>query len=91
MQVRILIALLATSLALVQQTPVIGVYTQIDEYDEPSTKEFLSTYISAAYVKYVWMSGAQVVPLYAFSEQADLEIALRKVNGVLFTGGAGED
>lgn len=30
MQVRILIALLATSLALVQQTPVIGVYTQID-------------------------------------------------------------
>lgn len=37
------------------------------------------------------MSGAQVVPLYAFSEQADLQIALRKVNGVLFTGGAGEE
>jgi gamma-glutamyl hydrolase len=37
------------------------------------------------------MSGAQVVPLYAFSEQADLEKQLRMVNGVLFTGGAGED
>jgi gamma-glutamyl hydrolase len=77
--------------AAVPQNPVIGVYTQIDEYDEPSTKELLSTYISAAYVKYVWMSGAQVVPIYAFSNQSDIEAILRKVNGVLFTGGAGED
>ena len=77
--------------ATVPQNPVIGVYTQIDEYDEPSTKEFLSTYISAAYVKYVWMSGAQVVPIYAFSNQSDIQAILRKVNGVLFTGGAGED
>lgn len=79
------------SLSAVPQNPVIGVYTQIDEYDEPSTKEYLSTYISAAYVKYVWMSGAQVVPIYAFSNQSDIEVLLRKVNGVLFTGGAGED
>ncbi len=77
--------------ASVPQNPVIGVYTQIDEYDEPSTKEWLSTYISAAYVKYIWMSGAQVVPIYAFSNQSDIEVLLRKVNGVLFTGGAGED
>ena len=73
------------------QNPVIGVYTQIDEYNEPSTKELLSTYISTAYVKYVWMSGAQVVPIFAFSNQSDIEAVLRKVNGVLFTGGAGED
>lgn len=37
------------------------------------------------------MSGAQVVPIYAFSNQSDIETLLRKVNGVLFTGGAGED
>ncbi len=37
------------------------------------------------------MSGAQVVPIYAFSNQSDIEVVLRKVNGVLFTGGAGED
>ena len=35
------------------QSPIIGIYTQIDEYDDPSTPEYLSTYISAAYVKYV--------------------------------------
>lgn len=82
---------ISTTSAVPPQTPVVGLFTQIDEYDEPSTKEYLSTYISAAYVKYVWMSGAQVVPIYAFSNQSDIEAVLRKVNGVLFTGGAGED
>ena len=37
------------------------------------------------------MSGAQVVPIFAFREQADIEATLKKVNGVLFTGGAGEN
>lgn len=75
--------------ASVPQYPIIGVYTQIDEYDEPSTKELLSTYISAAYVKFIEMSGAQVVPIFAFSNFSDIEVVLRKINGVLFTGGAG--
>jgi gamma-glutamyl-gamma-aminobutyrate hydrolase PuuD len=84
------LAILATVVfALVPQTPVIGIYTQIDEYDEPSTKEMLSTYVSTAYVKYIEMSGAQVVPIFAFSNSSDIEVVLRKVNGVLFTGGAG--
>jgi gamma-glutamyl hydrolase len=51
----------------------------------------LSTYISAAYVKYIEMSGAQVVPIFAFSNSSEIEVMLRKVNGILFTGGAGED
>jgi len=85
-------AILATvALAVVQQSPIIGIYTQIDEYDEPSTKDMLSTYISAAYVKYIEMSGAQVVPIFAFSNSSEIEVMLRKVNGILFTGGAGED
>jgi gamma-glutamyl hydrolase len=90
-KVAIAVLLVNLSLSVPQQSPVIGVYTQIDEYDDPSTKEYLSTYISAAYVKFIWMSGAQVVPIYAFSNQSDIEAILRKVNGVLFTGGAGED
>ena len=69
----IFIAILAIqALAVVPQNPVIGVFTQINEYDEPSTKEYLNTYISAAYVKYVWMSGAHVVPIYSFSNQSDI-------------------
>ena len=33
------------------------------------------------------MSGAQVVPLFAFSNTSDLDSMLSKINGVLFTGG----
>lgn len=33
------------------------------------------------------MSGAQVVPIYAFSTQAQIAAILPKINGVLFPGG----
>lgn len=33
------------------------------------------------------MSGAQVVPIFAFSNTSYLDNILSKVNGVLFTGG----
>ena len=35
------------------------------------------------------MSGAQVVPIFAFSNTSYLDSILSKVNGVLFTGGGG--
>jgi len=45
------------------------------------------TYIAASYVKYIQMSGAQVVPIFAFSNTSALDTILSKINGVLFTGG----
>lgn len=33
------------------------------------------------------MSGAQVVPIFAFSNTTTLDSLLSKINGVLFTGG----
>ena len=48
------------------------------------------TYISASYVKFVEMSGAQVVPIFAYNNTAYLDEILSKVNGVLFTGGGME-
>ena len=33
------------------------------------------------------MSGAQVVPIYAFSTQEEIAAILPKINGVLFPGG----
>jgi len=33
------------------------------------------------------MSGAQVVPIFAFSDTPTLDSILSKINGVLFTGG----
>ena len=45
------------------------------------------TYIAASYVKFIQMSGAQVVPIFAFNSTQYLDDILSKVNGVLFTGG----
>lgn len=60
------------------QTPIIGIYTQAYDHN--------STYIAASYVKFIEMSGAQVVPLYSFAEPSSILTTLRKINGVLFTG-----
>lgn len=54
-----------------RQAPVIGIYTQSDSSDEPTN--LLSTsnysYIAASYVKYLQMSGAQVIPIFGFSDR----------------------
>lgn len=36
------------------------------------------------------MSGAQVVPIFAYSEQSQIAVLLPKLNGVLFPGGGVE-
>ena len=84
-----------SSAALPPQTPIIGIVTLPDDGDEPKAgvpyppkaKQINYTYISASYVKYVQMSGAQVVPIFAFNSTDYLDDMLSKVNGVLFTGG----
>lgn len=75
---------LATSLTedLPPQTPIIGIFTQTYE-DTPSKK---SSYIAASYVKFIEMSGAQVVPIFSFSETSTILYQLSQINGVLFPG-----
>jgi hypothetical protein len=48
------------------QSPVIGIFTQSNDEDDNPVYE---SYISASYVKYIEMSGAQVVPIFAYSTQ----------------------
>lgn len=88
-----LLALLCFSvLSLPNQRPIIGVYTQSDEDDEPKltlTATF-QTYIAASYIKFVEMSGAQVVPIFAYADQSYIANLLPKLNGVLFPGGGVE-
>jgi gamma-glutamyl hydrolase len=67
------------------QNPIIGIYTQSDTDDEPTNAVF-ETYIAASYVKFVEMSGAQVVPIFAYSNQTVIADLLPKLNGVLFPG-----
>ena len=65
------------------QNPVIGILTVANEDSSFGP----SSYIAASYVKFVEMSGAQVVPLYGFSSTSEITSLLGKINGVLFTGG----
>lgn len=64
------------------QNPVIGIYTQTYDEDPQNLKSF----ISASYVKFIEMSGAQVVPIYSFADTKDVLALLGKINGVLFPG-----
>ena len=62
------------------QTPIIGIYTQTYEHTPKSS------YIAASYVKFIEMSGAQVVPIFSFSDTNVVLDLLGKINGVLFPG-----
>jgi hypothetical protein len=66
------------SQSLPPQNPIIGIYTQ--------TLNNSASYIAASYVKWIEMAGAQVVPIYSFSDTNDILTLLGKINGVLFTG-----
>lgn len=76
-------AILASVIGAQPQTPVIGIYTQ----HAPNIKGYMYTYIAASYVKYLEMSGAQVIPLFSNATRAELNSTLHKINGVLFPGG----
>jgi gamma-glutamyl hydrolase len=78
----LLVAVLTQTLP--KQTPVIGIYTQTNDEDKLTTFE---SYIASSYIKFIEMSGAQVVPIFAFSSQSEIAALLPKINGVLFPGG----
>ena len=79
-----ILALASTQLPL--QNPIIGIYTQT--HTDTATSK--SSYIAASYVKFIEMSGAQVVPIYSFADTTEVLALLKKINGVLFPGGGME-
>jgi len=81
--------LVIAAFSLPNQRPIIGIYTQVNEDDPPrgNSEEIFQTFISASYIKFVEMSGAQVVPIFSYSNQSDIAALLPKLNGVLFPGG----
>ena len=90
----VLLALILALSALPNQAPIIGIFTQSDTSDEPVNGKKTSnsnavsnyTYIAASYIKFVEMSGAQVVPVYAYSNKSYFDELLPKLNGILFPG-----
>ena len=67
------------------QEPIIGVLAQ----SLPKMHEHINgtSYISAAYIKYLEMSGARVVPIFTNITEKELHLLFGKINGVLFPGG----
>jgi len=64
--------------------PIIGVMTQ------PSSADLIKygrSYIAASYVKYLEMAGAQVVPVFYNSTEAELKQLFGWLNGILLPGG----
>ncbi len=91
-----LLLLVGLAICVPSQAPVIGIYTQTDSSDEPkgqsidleSDEASSYTYIAASYVKYIQMSGAQVVPIFAYTkDRSYFDRLLPQLNGVLFPGG----
>jgi len=78
-----------SALSLPNQRPIIGIYTQVNEDDPPrgDSDDIFQTFISASYIKFIEMSGAQVVPIFAYSNQSEIAALLPKLNGVLIPGG----
>ena len=68
--------------------PVLGIISQkTNEVFKPSVG-YNSTYIASSYVKFLEMAGAQVVPIISTWKKRRIEKIMKKVNGVLFPGGA---
>ncbi|XP_008287386.1 gamma-glutamyl hydrolase [Stegastes partitus] len=70
----------------VNDRPVIGVLTQLVSDDV--MKPFGKTYIPASYVKYLESGGSRVMPIRLTLTTADYENIFKKINGLLFIGGA---
>ncbi|CAI5649918.1 gamma-glutamyl hydrolase isoform X1 [Oreochromis niloticus] len=72
----------------VNDRSVIGVLTQVvtDEIMKP----FGRTYIPSSYVKYIESGGSRVMPIRLTLTTSEYENIFRKINGLIFIGGAAD-
>lgn len=70
-------------LPLLQERPVIGVYTEPTSHHPKQLH-----YVAASYVKWLESVGARSVPIPQNADRSTIESIFRQINGVLFTGGA---
>ncbi|XP_053181716.1 gamma-glutamyl hydrolase [Scomber japonicus] len=70
----------------VNERPVIGILTQL--VSDEVMKPYGRTYIPASYVKYIESGGSRVMPIKLTHTTAEYEDIFRKINGLIFIGGA---
>ena len=71
--------------------PIIGILSLYTAHhtDFPISSNYTS-YIASSYIDWVEMGGAQVVPIKLTDTRQEITDSVGQVNGVLFTGGAGD-
>ncbi|XP_036953130.1 gamma-glutamyl hydrolase [Acanthopagrus latus] len=72
----------------VNDRPVIGILTQL--VSDEVMKPFGRTYIPSSYVKYIESGGSRVMPIRLTLTTAEYEDIFRKINGLIFIGGAAD-
>ncbi|XP_044053793.1 gamma-glutamyl hydrolase isoform X2 [Siniperca chuatsi] len=72
----------------VNDRPVIGILTQM--VSDEVMKPFGRTYIPASYVKYIESGGSRVMPIRLTLTTAEYENIFKKINGLIFIGGAAD-
>lgn len=72
----------------INNRPVIGILTQL--VSDKVMKPFGRTYIPASYVKYIESGGSRVMPIRLTLTTAEYENIFKKINGLLFIGGAAD-
>lgn len=68
--------------------PIIGVVTQKTTKKFTPLVESSDTYLASSYVKYLESSGAQVVPILSTFPKKKVLYIVKRINAVLFPGGA---
>ncbi|XP_063698972.1 gamma-glutamyl hydrolase-like [Culicoides brevitarsis] len=78
-----------TSSPVVNEYPIVGVLAQEIAYSlEQKYPGQYKSFIAASYVKFVEGGGARVIPIFIDRPKSYYEEIMRKVNGILFPGGA---
>lgn len=80
----ITLALIST-LTLCTSKPIIGILTNPTERDTETISE---AFIHPTYVKWLEASGAEIIPIFPWISDQELDSILSKVNGVFFQGGS---
>ncbi|CAD8060334.1 unnamed protein product [Paramecium sonneborni] len=71
---------------LLQEQPVVGVFTQPSTFSEYSRDNY--TYIAASYVKFLESGGARVIPIPYEANYSTLDEIFSNINGILIPGGS---
>ena len=86
LNVIVLLALQAISVAAATEWPIIGLFAQPSSSSNDACSGSCQ-YIAASYVKYLEAAGARVIPIDYHSTHDQIDTLFENINGFFFPGG----